>query len=167
MGFLQVLDLVRGARLTICFRASNFCVVVRFGAHKIHRLASTLALDAAAKTCGLEIIHTPYEAPRANAICERFVGSVRRECLDHMLVFGSRQLVRVLVEYAGYFNPSRPHQALAQQTPDSRPSGQATVATGKGIARPTSPNAPVQLSSRKLMAVPVLNDLHHSYAWVT
>jgi putative transposase len=66
--------------------------------------------EAAAKTCGLEVIHTPYEAPRANAICERFVGSVRRECLDHMLVFGSRQLVRVLVEYAGYFNRSRLHR---------------------------------------------------------
>jgi putative transposase len=123
--------------------------------------------EAAAKTCGLEVIHTPHEAPRANAICERFVGSVRRECLDHLLVLGNRQLVRVLVEYAGYFNPSRPHQGLAQQTPDSRQSGQAAVATGKGIARPTSPTAPVQLSSRKLMAVPVLNGLHHSYAWVT
>jgi len=54
--------------------------------------------EAAAKTCGLKVIHTPYEAPRANAICERFVGSIRRECLDHMLVFSSRQLVRVLVE---------------------------------------------------------------------
>jgi putative transposase len=123
--------------------------------------------EAAAKTCGLEVIHTPHEAPRAHATCERFVGSVRRECLDHLLVLGNRQLVRVLVEYAGYFNPSRPHQGLAQQTPDSRQSGQAAVATGKGIARPTSPTAPVQLSSRKLMAVPVLNGLHHSYAWVT
>jgi len=125
------------------------------------------AFEAAAKTCGLEVIHTPYEAPRANAICERFVGSVRRECLDQMLVLGSRQLVRVLVEYTGYFNPSRPHQGLAQQTPDSRRSGQASVATGKSSARPVSPTAPVQLSSRKLMAVPVLNGLHHAYSWMT
>ena len=123
--------------------------------------------EAAATTCGLEVIHPPYEAPRANAICERFVGSVRRECLDHLLVLGNRQLMHVLVEYAGYFNPSRPHQGLAQQTPDSRQLGQATGATGKGIARPTSPTAPVLLSSGKLMAVPVLNGLHHSYAWVT
>ena len=123
--------------------------------------------EAAAKTCGLEVIHTPYEAPRANAICERFVGSVRRECLDHLLVLGNRQLMRALVEYAGYFNPSRPHQSFAQQTPDSRYLGQATVATGQGIACPTSPTAPVLPSSGKLMAVPVLNGLHHSYAWVT
>jgi putative transposase len=125
------------------------------------------AFDAAAKTCGLEIIHTPYEAPRANAICERFVGSVRRECLDHVLVLSNRQLVRLLVEYSEYFNPSRPHQGLAQQTPDSARSGQATVATGKSIARLASPTAPVQFSNRKLMVVPVLNGLHHSYAWVT
>ncbi len=125
------------------------------------------AFGAAAKTCGLEIIHTPHEAPRANAICERFVGSVRRECLDHVLVFGSRHLVRVLVEYSEYFNPSRPHQGLAQPTPDSARSGQATVATRKSNARPASPTTPVQLSNRKLMVVPVLNGLHHSYAWVT
>ncbi len=64
MGFLQVLDLVRGARLTICFRASNFCVVVRFGAHKIHRLASTLALDAAAKSLavGLSVFSSIHPA---------------------------------------------------------------------------------------------------------
>ena len=41
-----------------------------------------------AKTSGIEVIHTPYEAPRANAICERFVGRLRRECLDHVLVIG-------------------------------------------------------------------------------
>jgi len=84
------------------------------------------AFEAGAKTCGLEVIHTPYEAPRANAICERFVGCVRRECLDQVLVVGNRQLVRVLVEYSGYFNPSRSHQGLAQQTPDACQSGQAT-----------------------------------------
>jgi transposase InsO family protein len=125
------------------------------------------AFEAAAKTCGLEIIHTPYEAPRANAICERFVGSVRRECLDHMLVLGSRQLVRVLVEYAGYFNPSRPHQGLAQQTPASRRSGQASVATGNRTTPLASSPTPVQSTNRKLMTEPVLNGLHHAYAWVT
>jgi putative transposase len=125
------------------------------------------AVKAAAKTCGLEVIHTPYEAPRANAISERFVGSVRPECLDQMLVLGSRQLMHVLVEYTGYFNASRPHQGLVPQTPDSCRSGQATVATGKSSARPVVPATPVQLSGRKLMAVPVLNGLHHAYAWVT
>jgi hypothetical protein len=84
-----------------------------------------------------------------------------------MLVIGRRQLVRVLVEYTGYFNLARPHQGLAQQTPDSRQSGQASMATGKNSARQVSPTAPVQLSSRKLMAGAVLNGLHHAYSWVT
>ena len=64
---------------------------------------------------GIEIIHTPYEAPRANAICERFIGGLRRECLDHMLVLGERQLTRVLKECVSYFNPARPHQGIAQR----------------------------------------------------
>jgi putative transposase len=42
--------------------------------------------ERVAKTSDIEVIHTPYEAPRAHAICERFVGSLRRECLDHLLV---------------------------------------------------------------------------------
>ena len=54
--------------------------------------------ERVAQASGIEVIHTPYEAPRANAICERFVGSLRRECLDHMLVIGERQLIRVLKE---------------------------------------------------------------------
>jgi putative transposase len=60
------------------------------------------------RTSGIEVIHTAYEAPRANTICERFVGSMRRECLDHMLVIGELQLIRVLKEYVAYFNPARP-----------------------------------------------------------
>jgi transposase InsO family protein len=70
---------------------------------------------------GIEVIHTPYEAPRANAICERFIGSLRRECLDHLLVLGERQLIRVLKEYVSYFNRARPHTypcALVQVSGD-------------------------------------------------
>ena len=69
---------------------------------------------------GIEVIHTPYEAPRANAICERFIGSLRREYLDHMLVIGERQLTRVLKEYVSYFNPARPHHGIAQRIPAPR-----------------------------------------------
>ena len=65
---------------------------------------------------------------RANAICERFVGSLRRECLDHMLVIGERQLIRVLKGYVSYFNPARPHQGIAQPIPAPRvlPPGEAS-----------------------------------------
>jgi transposase InsO family protein len=82
--------------------------------------------DAAAKTCRLDVIHTPYEAPRANAICEWFIGSLRRECLDHVLVLGGRQLVRVLADYSEYFNQSRLHSCTCAQVQVSRPSARDT-----------------------------------------
>jgi putative transposase len=122
---------------------------------------------AAAKTCGLDVIHTPYEAPCANAICERCVGSLRRECLDHVLVLGTRQLVRVLAQYSEYFNQSRPHQGLAQQTPEARRLGWATATTHKSISIPQAFSAPFQRTTSKLRAVPVVNGLHHAYAWTT
>jgi hypothetical protein len=48
---------------------------------------------------GIEVLRTPYEAPEANAICERFLGSVRRECLDHFLILSERHICRVMKEY--------------------------------------------------------------------
>ena len=66
--------------------------------------------ERVAQASGIEVLHTPYEAPRANAICERFVGSLRRECLDHMLVIGGFQLIRLLKDYGTYFNQARPHR---------------------------------------------------------
>jgi putative transposase len=133
--------------------------------------------DAAAQTCGLEVIHTPYEAPRAKSIRERFVGSLRRECLDHMLVLGDRQLVRVLKEYSGYFDQARPHQGLAQQPPETRWRGQANGTPRQPAAVPaaltrTRPArgasvAPGQSVGHRLTARPVLNGLHHAYAWAT
>jgi putative transposase len=74
--------------------------------------------ERVAETSGIAILRTPYRAPRANAVCERFLGSVRRECLDHLLALGERHLLRVLREYAAYFNRARPHQGLGQATPE-------------------------------------------------
>jgi putative transposase len=71
-----------------------------------------------ATTSGIEILKTPYQAPRANAICERFLGSVRRECLDHLFILHEKQLDRVLHAYVQYFNRARPHQGLTQQIPE-------------------------------------------------
>ena len=62
-----------------------------------------------ATTSGIKVLRTPYRTPRANAICERFLGSVRRECLDHFLVLHEKQLYRLLKAYVVYFNQARPH----------------------------------------------------------
>jgi putative transposase len=71
-----------------------------------------------AKGSSIEILKTPYRAPKANAICERFLGSVRRECLDHILVLGEGHLHRVIREYVEYFNHARPHQRIDQEIPE-------------------------------------------------
>jgi putative transposase len=66
---------------------------------------------------GMGIVRTPFRAPKANAIAERWVGSVRHECLDHLLILNQRHLLRVLKEYTTYYNAARPHQGINQQAP--------------------------------------------------
>ena len=99
-----------------------------------------------ATTSAIEILKTPVHAPRANAVCERFLRSVRQECLDHVLLLQEKQLQRVLNAYVAYFNQARPHQGIQQQIPDSSGSTPATVPAGT-----------------KLLAVPILAGLHHDY----
>src|SRR5437868_8595892 len=71
-----------------------------------------------ATTSGIQVLRTPYRTPLANAVCERFLGSVRRECLDHFLIFHEKQLHRVLRAYITYFNQARPLQGVQQRIPD-------------------------------------------------
>ena len=77
---------------------------------------------------------------------ERYLGSVRRECLDHFLIFHEKQLCRLLMAYAEYFNHARPHQGIQQQVP---------VLPVLSVPPPNQPN--------QLIAVPVLGGLHHDY----
>ena len=101
-----------------------------------------------AATSGITILKTPYHAPRANAVCERFLRSVRQECLDHLLILHEKQLQRVLNAYVVYFNQARPHQGITQQIPERRRS---------------VPSA--QDAGSKVIARPVLGGLHHDYRW--
>jgi Integrase core domain len=66
---------------------------------------------------GIRVLRTPVRAPRANAHAERWVGTVRREVLDRMLILGCRRLRSVLAEYADHYNGHRPHRALGQAPP--------------------------------------------------
>ena len=75
------------------------------------------AFDAVFTGADIRIIRTPVRAPRANAIAERFIGTLRRECLDHMLITGRRHLAVVLHEYLEHYNTHRPHRSLNQHPP--------------------------------------------------
>jgi transposase InsO family protein len=77
----------------------------------------TAAFDAVFATEGIQVLRTPVRAPRANAYAERWVGTVRREVLDRMLILGCRQLRSVLAEYVDHYNGHRPHRALGQAPP--------------------------------------------------
>jgi putative transposase len=67
---------------------------------------------------GVRVIPTPIHSPKANAFAERFVKTVRRECLDHLLIFGQRHLQWVLREYLRHYKEERPHRGLALETPE-------------------------------------------------
>ena len=78
------------------------------------------AFDAVFEPEGLYIIHTPFQAPNANAHAERWVRTVREECLDHILILNREHLQRVLIEFVQYYNASSPHQGIDQQMPIPR-----------------------------------------------
>ncbi len=97
---------------------------------------------ARAKQIGIDAIATPVRSPKANAVVERVIGTLRRECLDHLIVFDEQHLAVVLRAFVGYYNQERPHRTLKLQTPKLR------VRSMTGVVH----------------SHPVLNGLHHVYA---
>jgi putative transposase len=93
----------------------------------------TRAFDTVFNSEGIRVIRTPVRAPKANATCERFVGTVRRECLDWILITNRRHLQRVLAEFTGHYNGHRPHRALGLAPPEPRQPGRP-LATPRAAA---------------------------------
>jgi transposase InsO family protein len=90
----------------------------------------TAAFDGVFAGNGTRVIRTPARSPRASSYAERFAGTLRRECPDHMLVLGERHLRGVLAEYVRHYNGHRPHQGL-QQEPPLREPGHAVDITAR------------------------------------
>ena len=81
----------------------------------------TASFDAVFQASGTRILRTAVQVPRMNAICERLIGTLRRELLDRVLIIGERHLQAVLTEYQAHYNTARPHQGIAQRAPDDKP----------------------------------------------
>ncbi len=108
----------------------------------------TSSFDAVLTAEGARILASPPQAPKANAICERFIGTLRREVLDRLLIVNEQHLSQVLTEYLRHYNTARPHRALGQLTP-----AQAG----------TCPPEPVNLAEHRIRRKQVLSGLTHEY----
>ena len=87
----------------------------------------TTALDAVFAADDIRILLSPPRAPRANAICERMIGTLRRELLDKVLIVNERHLRRILSDYLHHFNTARPHRTLGQLAPAQAETGPPRV----------------------------------------
>ena len=119
----------RNLLMTLDDRVGRFRFLVRDRDAKF-----TAAFDAVFAAEAIEVLRTPVRAPRANAYAERWVGTVRREVLDRMLIVGCRQLQAVLAEYVAHYNGHRPHRALGQ-APPLRPGVPVVLAPPARIVR--------------------------------
>ncbi len=102
--------------------------------------------SAVAMSSGIKELKAPFRTPQANGYCERFMGSLRRESMDHILIHGDKHLRGVVTEYTAYFNQERPHQGIDQRVPNH-------------YDLPKSKPTRGQISSKA-----ILGGLHHSYS---
>ncbi len=109
-------------------------------------------LDSALKNMDLKVLKTPFEAPQANAFCERLIGTIRRECLDFLIPLNERHLRSMLKEWVAHYNRGRPHSSLGPGIPDAR--------SGHWRVKPCGHNLPVD---RQVAAKSILGGLHHEY----
>ena len=111
------------------------------------------ALDTSIANLRLRVLKTPYRSPKANSLCERLIGSLRRECLDWAIPLSEGHLRSLLKMWSTYYNRGRPHMALGPGVPDPP----------RGVPAPLRHHRHRLSASRAVAANPVLNGLHHDY----
>ena len=109
-------------------------------------------LDASLTRLGLKVITTPVRTPKANSLCERLIGTLRRECLDWIIPLSERHLRRVVVSWMAHYNRGRPHSSLAPGVPDPHSALQPPQRRRHHFDRRVS-----------IVSRPVLAGLHHRY----
>jgi putative transposase len=125
----------------------------RFLLHDRDAIFST-GLDDSIAHLSLEVIKSPVRSPQANALCERVIGTLRRECLDWMISLNEDHLRRALRSWLPHYNRGRPHSFLGPGLPDPPPN--SLVRMQHHRHRFDRPN--------RVAARPVLNGLHHEYS---
>ncbi len=135
----------RNIALTLDGRLENIRFLIRDRGSNFTR-----SFDAVFEATGARILRTAVQAPRMNAICERLVGTVRRELLDRVLILGEAHLRAVLTEYQAHYNTARPHQGIAQHVPADE--------------RATRPTTVTDVETQQIRRKPVLNGLINEYA---
>jgi transposase InsO family protein len=111
-------------------------------------------LDESVRRLHLQILKTPVRTPQANSICERTIGTIRRECLDYLIPLSERHMCRVLAEWVLHFNTGRPHSALGPGIPD------------RSRCMPTElqPDRHELPARARVASRPILSGLHHEYS---
>src|SRR5271157_2738705 len=102
---------------------------------------------------GLKVITTPVRSPQANSLCERLIGTLRRECLDWIIPLSEGHLSKVLASWMAHYNRGRPHSALGPGIPDPR--------LADVRVKPCGHRLPV---GHRVVATPILGGLHHEYS---
>jgi transposase InsO family protein len=113
-------------------------------------------LRSAIAHLGVRVLRTPPRAPKANAFCERLVGTLRRECIDFLIPLSENHLRRALFEYRDFYNRGRPHSSLGPGVPE--PSG--------GVPALITEHRHQILDNARIVSIPVLGGLHHDYRLV-
>ena len=111
------------------------------------------AVDATLQAMGVGALRTPPRAPTANAYLERVNGTLRRECLDHLIPLSESHLRRILCEWVMHYNRSRPHQSLGPGIPDPP----------AGLPVEELPHRHRLPDGARVVATPILGGLHHEY----
>ena len=109
--------------------------------------------DKAVTELGVRVLRTPVRAPQANSICERFGGTLRRECLDFVIPLHERHLRRILKEWLTHFNRGRPHMSLGLGTPERLQHPPPGDGSRDRIT-----------AGHVILSKPVLGRLHHEYS---